>query len=344
MSQNNSTINILIYGASVSAQDKNDSYWLGLKNWEAKWNANSLNKISISMLCFPSAFISGAGFFNLSHVIAMSPDVVILDWLSTAEQDCPTEVLKAIYEELWVRDITVITTAMIRLDTWDYLSPQYIACYSLAKKKRQPFIDMAVNAKKLGFNWDDVTRDGVHTNNLGAELYSDCIKAVLTSCINNTEFINSYNPNVKPIDIDKIRSASTKDIVTLNINSEMILDEASVLRLVIIPMSDEVSVWAKQTVGPYTWAIDIYECTVKAEVFVQRIELRDEWCHFERFAFKPLVKNLNTNSRENNIELKLRLPDDNIYFKENSVRPKLRLHDQLFFQGCYVIACEVMNG
>lgn len=333
---------LVIYGASVSAQSKEDSFWQRLKSWQYEQAKNKNGCWSIERLTFPSAFMSDAALLNLDHVIAMNPDVVVLDWLSTEEQNCSFEKIYHIYEELCGRGIDVITLAAVRLDTWENVTLQYELCLKLSKFLKQSFLDIKVLAEQKGLSWKDLTRDGVHTSEVGAGIISEAIiQEIYERDIGNANYI-CRDVSDSALAIPQVRQT----ISHVEIGKEVRVEDKQHLILKLHKNAGKsAQVWCLQTVGPYTPKV---ECSIEGRV--SEIVLFDQWCKFERFAFKPLSPELSSD-RAGEFEVSLTLTEsvlDESLLKqkiEQSAYCKgvmLRIHDRISLVNCTLKGWEVV--
>ena len=333
---------LVIYGASVSAQSKEDSFWQRLKNWQYEQAKNKSEFWSIERLTYPSAFMSDAALLNLDHVIAMNPDIVVLDWLSTEEQNCSFEKIYHIYEELCGRGIEVITLAAVRLDTWDVVTLQYELCLKLSKFLKQSFLDIKVLAEQKGLSWKELTRDGVHTSEVGAEIISEAIiQELYERGIGNTNYI-CREVSDSAFAVPQIRQT----ISHFEIGKEVRLEDKQHLKLKLHKNAGKsAQVWCLQTVGPYTPKV---KCSIEGQV--NEITLFDQWCKFERFAFKPLTPELSSD-RAGEFEVLLSLTEsvlDEFLLKQKIAESSyckgvmLRIHDRISLVNCTLKGWEVV--
>lgn len=287
------TLNVVLFGASVSAQSKNDSYWKKLKLWEGRHNLSNDTLVNISRLTFPSAYFSSAGLLSLSNLIAMKPDVVILDWLSTEEQECSAEIINFVIQKLVKKGVSVLTTAMVRLDTWERITQQYCSFLRCSSLAGQPFIDFVQLTKNHGLTWEDVTRDGVHTNETGADLYSK----YLIEYINSVMRAESYSSVVREEAHEKLSendiAAYSQSISTFNLYEEITIDSEITMEITIYSSDySTAQIWAPQVVGPETEDV-VWNVFQKGILKLEgEAPLKDEWCHFYRQAYKPVVEYL----------------------------------------------------
>lgn len=335
---------VLVYGASVSAQSKDDSFWKMLKvsEYNEHFQDHEIG-FTYDRLTFPSAFMSDACVLNLDHVLAINPDIVILDWLSTEEQDCDSEKIAYIYNELSARNIKVITLAFVRMDTWDRVTPQYAECLYQTEKYGQSFVDLRVICDRKALGWKDVTRDGVHTSVTGAAVYFETIKNTLNNLY--TSGAVRINRDV-PYKNNQVIKPSLR-ISSLNLPREIRVEESNILKIYGFKEAGVVSeIWCQQTVGPYTPNIQL----MIEGAYVNNVTLFDEWCKFERFAFKPIIKEIPKELKGDfvvEISLGNQVLDRNLLTEKINSAPycqgrMLRIHDRFNGINCIIKGYEVV--
>lgn len=330
------TLNVVLFGASVSAQSKDDSYWKKMKLWEGQHNLANDTLVNISRLTFPSAYFSNAGLLSLSNLIAMKPDVVILDWLSTEEQECAAEIINFVFQKLVKKGVSVLTTAMVRLDTWERITPQYEAFLECSVFFEQPFIDFVQLAKDNDFSWDDVTRDGVHTNEVGADLYSKYIIEYLKSILNSGSFPSVVREQVSG-DLARVGITEySNSISTLNLYEEVTVDNDITMEITLYSSDySTAQIWAPQVVGPETEEVE-WSVFQKGDLKLQGKDcLKDEWCHFYRQAYKPVVTSLD------GVEPGISFVKINV--NKLHERSELRVLDKLDCINCCVMKYELVK-
>jgi hypothetical protein len=179
-------MNVVLFGASVVAQSKDDSIWHFLKSSLFE----ELPSASITRLSFPSSSFDGPGYLCLDDLLALSPTHVVLDWLSTSEACVNNFKLRSVYSRLYKLGIQIITLAMPRADTWEQRTSAYLETLRATVACRGIFIDFAAYASRLGYGINDVTRDGVHTSELGASACASLLISVLkNSCLDSLPYL-----------------------------------------------------------------------------------------------------------------------------------------------------------
>jgi hypothetical protein len=353
-------MNVVLFGASVVAQSRDDSIWHFLKSGLFA----ELPSASTARLSFPSSTFNGPGYLCLDDLLALSPSHVILDWLSTSDacvDDCK---LRSVYSRLYKLGIQIITLAMPRADTWEKRTPAYLETLRATVSCRGIFIDFASYASQLGYGINDVTRDGVHTSELGAKACASLLISVLkNSCLEPLPYLvpRCYRPLIESA--SQARQAwhqetdetCSHSVCTYSIGNELRLDYGAALHLTICPLAGagidppfNVEIWSLQTVGPYSRAL-----TIDGDCPNHSVPISDPWCYYERHSFKLIssfsclvdsdsaLAPLNVNARicdmnAINLRRQIAIPD----LRES----RLRLHNRIYCVNCTLISVCVSQA
>ena len=358
-----SEVKVVIYGASVSAQSKEDSYWGKLSGKFLNHNlslGDLDHKVSLFRLVYPSSHVSDAGLANLDVLISLDPDIVIFDWLSTDEERPCKSTLHYIYNELCDRGIKILTVAFPRLDSIASPTESYIYTKCLSYSFGQPFLDIIKFCNDSNLTWADVTRDGVHTNSAGAELYANllfkAIMGIIISPDTKQDFLYEEGYTADP-GCPAPQVAPFTSVGSRIIGRELRVAPSEILLLKIdVPppagasSTNRISILCKQSIGPFS-----RQCSGHLGGLSSIICLYDQWCHFTRFAYKPLVimddvpegiHTLALSTSSENIESLLPLikPDNASMQKLINCpieAPLLRLHDRLVSINCSIASLKV---
>lgn len=332
--------NICVYGASVTEQGGNSGFFFYLKN-DLQVLIGDID-INISRISFPSASFNDAGFLFIDSFLFIKPDFLILDWLSTAEFEFDEDKLISFLTRVLKKKIFPIIVDLPRQDSivsrrWNSLQARRIA-----ENFNIGYLDITGYCADKGLDIFQITRDGVHSNEYGAKLYSEKIAAALAELI----FTGDY--------IDKCRYEINLDL-GLRVNSidlfqPVVMRKNEQLSFQLFPISTStrinnvlVEIWALQVVGVFSPIIKI-EC---AELdFVDEINIWDMWCHYDRIAFKPLLMKLSIPSKSNgegysfSLKVSERVPDYSTVKREDVTFPVdryLKLVDSIKLINCNVV-------
>lgn len=267
--------NILFYGASVTHQSGESSYFDNLKR---KCSDN------IMRLSYPSAQLYNAGFFNIYEVLTLNPDIVFIEWSTTGEKTYDVRKLFLILNFLTFHNIIPIFLILPQIRNYFENRPSEDQLYEISKTYDILVLDLRIPYRNLNLDLKDFLRDAVHTNKNGADLYSDYIASFL-----NDAPIKPINLTPDPLLVPKIN--------VYDLDTEVIEGKSLFLEIGSHDLTSEIAIMHK--VGPYTPVIEIYSnnCLVATR------NLWDQWCHYERTNFTTLISNSHFRSIHQNIKI-----------------------------------------
>jgi len=270
-------MNILFYGASVTAQSGNSGYF------------NYLHRIDLNFerLAFPSSQFYNAGFFNAHRVkdLLIKPDIIFFEWSTTGENDFDIDKLYYFLNEMQVNDILPIFLILPKITEYKNNRISDDQLYKISNESKVPLLDLRHLLSNNAHT--DILRDGVHTTELGAKLYANCILEFLESDISltvkNLKIEKSLDYNISYYNVDLILNENEKlifDFKSKDINSEVV---ASLIK------------------GPSTPILEY----VSNEV-IDKKSFFDPWCYYERENFDTLISATTLNKIfSNSIEIKI---------------------------------------
>lgn len=352
----NEYVDIVLFGASVTEQNKQDSYFRKLDHLLRELNHSSSNLpiINLHRLSYASDHLGDAGLTNLDTVIALRPDFVVLEWLTTDEHATEKKIIDHIYRELSKRGIRTLTVSFLRADTWDEPSASYLNMLENAIALNHSFLDARSACDQVGLHWSDVTRDGVHSSTAGADLYAKMILDEVVRLLNDKKPRRTLHPKVEHDKLN-LEGIGTSPIPTtsLNIGPELRVEYGQKLLVDIWTSGDGhdnhsrfAEAWCKQTVGP---ASPMVECSSRGVQF-EKSSLLDRWCHYQRFATRPIFRRFPVGGNEvYRIEVSLSETDpiQELSQRDDRLKPVdptdrvIRLHDRIVGVNCSILDVSV---
>jgi hypothetical protein len=271
-------VSALVYGASVSEQSGEQGYFSNLLEYLTTVGGST--KYLLSRLTFPSAHFNDAGFVHLDDIILLSPKILIFEWLTTGEDRFDQDKLNYFFSKILKSGIFPIVVDLPRLDSIENRRPNHFQIKKLASEFSIPFIDVTGEVRTRGLNILDITRDGVHTNQIGAEIYSKSIADVL---LNNMMSHLTQRPTRFPLSLDSLR------VSRVGIGSGLSCGASNAISLKIHPtfVSEcyRVEIYSYVILGPFS---PILEISSSCSGEIAELALFDQWCHYERRAFRAL--------------------------------------------------------
>ena len=351
-------MNLLLFGASITAQSRDDSIWRNLK----AILSDAYPLADMGRLAFPSSVFNGPGYLCIDNVIALNPTHVILDWLSTRESSFDEFKIRSVYSRLHHLGINIITLAMPRLDTWSKKPYSYNQCLDASRACGSSFLDVSYAAQKASLTIGELTRDGVHTSKKGALYASSLILDSLASIeggnslqIYSSDYLGDHreDPDWRQKWHASCSPREPSPFSMFSVGNELQLSPNQVCRIKLVPLSpfpsccSEIEIWSLQTVGPYSPLVDVeskYSCSTHS--------LWDEWCHYERHSFKKLASlrvdaaDLDDKPFDLRISISSLLPDRSTS-RAACIWPqldqlKVRIHNLLYCIGAVVVNVEIV--
>jgi len=284
--------NILFYGASVTQQSGESSYFDNLK----KKCSDNLIRLS-----YPSAQLYNAGFFNIYEIKKLNPDIVFMEWSTTGEKIYDIRKLFLILNFLTLHNIIPIFLILPQSRNYFENRRSEDQLYQISKAYDISVLDLRIPCRAQNLELKDFLRDAVHTNKNGADLYSDCLANFLSDVT-----IKPINLTPDPLLVPKIN--------VYDLDAEVIESKSLILEIGDHDLTSEIAIMHK--VGPYTPVIEIYS----NDRLVSARNLWDQWCHYERTSFTTLISNTYFRSIHQDIKI-LVSPTPPIY--ELSANPNL---------------------
>jgi hypothetical protein len=272
-------IKICLYGASVSEQSGMSGYSNYLKSdIVQRIDAD----IDISKVTFPSASFNDAGFCHIDHIVAHKPNFVIFEWLSTSECEFDLGKLKFFMTRLLRNSIYPIVVDFPRADSIVSRRVNHFQSLEISKLMKISYLDVTSYCLSNGLSINDVTRDGVHSNEEGARLYSRLLSEYVADLVLQGDYLQRCF-------YDRAFESSYL-ICNSSISAPVVLGANDVLNFRVFPThfsGDSISeVWGMQIVGAFS---PIVELTCMELNFREEIQIWDEWCHYDRLAFKNII-------------------------------------------------------
>ena len=269
---------IVIFGASVSEQTvrHDDNSITGYVNYLEK-NIQELGlDYDIYRVTAGSCSINDAGLALVGDVVDLKPDLCILDWCTAGDTSCRYEYVSYIYDELTSNNIVPVNLVLPRADRDQTKTEVYQFIKKISDKYIYPFWDFSSQTTNLLLS--KILRDSVHTNELGAKLYSNYVLYSL---------MNMVLPSIQKVDNElrltrEINEIKKEDNKLTSMGVELISDNSF--------LDSSIYVFLEQRVGPWSRKINCNLIINKTErKFLGEVLLHDPWSWRERQCIKPLA-------------------------------------------------------
>lgn len=275
-------LNILFYGASVTAQSGDSGFVDNLAELD---NSKIYRRLS-----FGSSQFDNAGFFNLLSILnsQQKPDIVFFEWSTTSENNYNADKLDYFVTSLLHHNILPVFLILPRTDTFKENRKSEFLLYELADTFDVPLLDLRYLLHK--YPATELLRDIVHTTQFGANIYARKINKFLCA----HDWTEDFLTNKKEIEFKKYY-----DLNMIELNKEIGKDQY--LELNFDALSDLSEITISLLKGPYAPIIDIFS----NDLLVKEQSIFDPWCHYERENFTTLIYSSSISKGRNKIDIKI---------------------------------------
>jgi hypothetical protein len=267
---------VVFFGASVTEQHVHSGTGelSGFVTYFERHFAAGLN-LKVSRVSAGSSDLTDAAMVYVEEVIALKPDICILDWATPALTECDPRFIHQIYFRLMAHDILPVTVIFPRGDRAQRDIPITREMSGLSQAYDLPFYDMTPLLKTYGM--DVVLRDVVHTTAEGARIYAEAVAALI--------------PRLPP----RLRFAFATPIpfcVTALVCDPPPPDSFRKITVTNLAKTDEpveFTLVMQQRVGPYSPVLDVRSFGPDGGGELPPYPLWDVWCHRERQTAKKIM-------------------------------------------------------
>lgn len=269
---------IAFFGASITQQSGQNGYFFHLKNMLQDRSP----AINIFQFGYGSNCLDDAGFYFLDKVLAVSPDIIFIEYFTTFQIKFDKKYL-VILNDLLNKNITPIN---LILPTIHNLGGSYCInqAYDAENNYNVPVLDIRKYVDKNYCVDDKFLRDGVHTTAKGGKYYAEKIieyldgNDIFTRGFESFKFHNFDVSDIKKY-FDKYMF-STQSILTKT-GIHMFFDRPAAFLF-----DDQLylEIFANLRIGPNTNSVGV----IFNSVLIGETILSDRWTYYERYCLKPL--------------------------------------------------------
>ena len=251
--------NIVFYGASVTQQSGQSGYVPRFKNIIDL----EQNKYNIIQKGYGSMHLNDAGIVKIDNIINENPHYCFLDWFSTG-LIITNKLNLYIYLDVIVRKLMLNNSQIcfLLIDRTDMCNNRLIMYNHIkeyCKLYKLHLIEIYNDT-----NVNDLLRDTIHTNELGANLYANKIYEYFVNNMVNTNIVYTNMPNEN----------NFFNIKTLQVNQE-IHDEIN-----IEGQFEIIGIFQK--IGIFSGIVEILRDDKNSYKYM----IWDQWCHYTRDNIK----------------------------------------------------------
>lgn len=180
-------MNILFFGASVTAQSTHHSTGLVTGYVDALMSKFSSHLYSVSRVAYGSSQYSNMGRHGLLNALLRIPSVIFFEWHTTGETHISKDVLEAqhnVLTKLGVRMVVLV------LPSKRHTSEDVIDKYKMLEEIEIPCLDLRYLIDRG--EGEGLLRDEVHTNEIGAATYASHIDKYIQDNLLDSTNIPTY--------------------------------------------------------------------------------------------------------------------------------------------------------
>ena len=263
---------VVFYGASVTAQSKNQSGIQAGYFDHVKEKLESRHSVEVVRRAWVGGFLSNSGFAGLIDIeeYLNSETIVLLECFSTSEIEFDTDRLHTIYEYLLYKGCTIVNLVLPVLPAATEMQKP---CIQQARHYHFQFDQIhQINLYKHIFDFNELIRDTQHTTPEGGIKYAEVITQEI-----ERRFFNPAR-RVKEFDHGATRCKTAKKYGNfpasklniaehLNPNDEITIDIANI--------SGPISIYAQVVKGPFSPSVKI-----KFDEIEYTTITWNEWCFY----------------------------------------------------------------
>ncbi|WOD06173.1 hypothetical protein [Marinomonas sp. GJ51-6] len=263
-------MNIIFYGASVTAQKEQAGYYHALKRM-----FNDRPDIEFHQVSFAASVFDQAGFAFMRSIedYTSEGDVCFIDWLTPSAAKFNKDKISALTAYIVSLGALPVWVNFPRLDDLNNERPCYEQIRQHCIELGLPFIDAWKDPKVNSVPIEEVLRDVVHTTPLGGQLYAD----VLASFI--------YRLTATQLSVQKnIMGALSEYKAPALVTKEIILDNSKQINLTFnVPYSIRFELYFLAEIDSYTPLLSLeFTNLTSQETETYQVNCLDIWSHYNR--------------------------------------------------------------
>ena len=263
-------MNVVFFGASVTEQI--EGYYKFIKE-----NLQFKNH-SFERYAFGGCHLDDAGFFNLDKLKNLNPDVVVFEWNTTARVTYDIEKVKYIFSQL-VRMIALPIILIIpHIGNIRENRESERQMIEISRNYDIPLIDIRDEISSK-YEINELLRDGVHTNILGAEVIGSIVAKEISNLFNKADFTKSVN----------LIDSESFDIVNLDFKKNITVVKKEISFSIILN-TDKWGLCLYHEIGLFSPIVEIFV----NNHFQKKMSFWDPYCHYSRMHYTSLISNIDS--------------------------------------------------
>jgi hypothetical protein len=272
---------IVFYGASVTQQTTNrngDRVGYVPNAVQRLLDEFDTGELDFHQLGFGSNHFNDVGYIRFNEVIALKPNIVVLEWHSTGVDNFESAKYDFVIEKLHKIGCKVVSLILPLRRCIGQPERKNIKQSRWYQKKGLIQINF-YHLIDREFNLDACLRDEVHTNLIGGVIYGRIVARTISDILKGKVVDSEFGDEVEPTSTykDAPRISSYK-LDGCELNSDQIL-------IVEFRATGPVQLFADSVIGPYSPILDVESGLLKYEV-----NIFDQWCSYKRQCLKPITR------------------------------------------------------
>lgn len=265
---------IVFFGASVTEQDVHHATG-EVSGFVTYFQRHLAEGRTVSRVSAGSSDMSDAAMIYVEEVIALKPDICVLDWVTPVLKSCDPRFVRQVYFRLMQHGILPVTVFFPRRDRVQADTPIAREMALICETYKLPLYDASVLLE--GHGADALLRDVVHTTPEGASVYAHAMADLLSGLTPGLPF--SFQ-DTAPFVVREVTASKPPPLICRKISVRSIAPTGA---------PAEFCLALQQRVGPYSPVLSIRVFSPAGRVELPLLSLWDQWCNRERQCIKKIM-------------------------------------------------------
>lgn len=272
-------MNIICYGASVTAQKEQAGYYHALVK-----KYHGIDNCKFHQISFAASVFDHAGFSFMKTIEneVASPTVCFIDWLTPGAVKFKIEKIETLSSYLLSLGCLPVWVSFPRADDIDNQRECYSQVQSHCSSWQIPFLDVYKDSRIHSLQIEEVLRDKVHTTPLGGQLYAEVLSDFLDtlSLEKIKQIVGEYASNrgnalLPPSLVDKRFDLNLGATISMNFKVEKDI---------------HFELYFLGEIGPYTPILELeFTDLVGNSSEVLEVNILDVWSHYNRVKCNKIL-------------------------------------------------------
>lgn len=265
---------VVFFGASVTEQDVHHATG-ELTGYVTYFKKHLAEDWDVQRVSAGSSSIADAAIVYAEQVVALKPEICVIDWVTPALTDCDPRLVRQLYYRLMQNGILPVTVFFPRRDRIQSTIQIAREMAAICAEFDLPLFDAQSLVDKHGI--DTILRDTVHTTKDGARIYAETMADLLAKVQSGRSFPAGLQPpfTVTALKTDAALPGHFIRMVVYNAGPK---DEELEFTLIM-----------EQRVGPFSPVLNIKADHAAGTTQLPSFTIWDAWSYRERQCIKPIM-------------------------------------------------------